>query len=248
MSILVVDIGNSRVKWARVQHGRLQQQRAAVHQGWRAKDFAKHVMGHARGVERVIVASVAGARLEGQLTAAARRMTGREPEFITARRRLGGVRTAYSEPWRFGIDRFVAAIGAHNLSPHRAVCVIDVGTAVTIDLVDAHGRHLGGAITPGPCLMIESLLSNTSGIRRRSVGQIRSRILFARDTRAAIELGARFAVAAVIDRAVKEARAHLGRSPLVLLTGGAARHVEPLIRSAHSNIPDLVLRGLAALI
>jgi type III pantothenate kinase len=248
VSILVVDIGNSRVKWARVVDGRLQRQRAALHQGWQAKDFAEHVMGHARGLERVIVASVAGARLDGRLTAAARRTSGRAPEFITARRRLGGVRTAYSEPWRFGIDRFVAAIGAHNLSPHRAVCVIDVGTAVTIDLVAADGRHLGGAITPGPRLMIDSLLSNTSGIRRRSEGKSRARTLFARDTRAAIELGARFAVAAVIDRAVQEARAVLGRSPLVVLTGGAAPAVEPLIRSAHAHVPDLVLRGLAALI
>jgi type III pantothenate kinase len=248
VSILVVDIGNTRVKWARVAHGHLHRQRAAVHAGWRVEDFARLVLGRGRGIERVIVASVAGARLEGRLASAARRVCGLDPEFVTAARRLGGVRSAYTQPWRLGVDRLVGAIGAHHLAPRRAVCVVDVGTAMTIDLVDAHGRHLGGAIVPGPHLMVESLLRKTSGIRRRSVGRSWGRTLFARDTRAAIELGARYALAALVERAVGEAGRALGRPPLVLLTGGAAGAIDSLIRSGHSNVPDLVLRGLAALI
>jgi type III pantothenate kinase len=248
VNVLVVDIGNTRVKWARVSNGRLQRQRAAAHAGWQVEEFAKHVMGHARGIERVIVASVAGARLDRRLAQAARRVSGLIPEFVASTRRLGGVRTTYPEPWRLGADRFVAAIGAHHLAPHRAVCVIDVGTAMTIDLVDADGRHVGGAIIPGPQLMVASLLRNTSGILRRSDGKSWGRTLFARNTRAAIELGARYAAAALVDRAVEEAQAALGKSPLVLLTGGAAAAIDPLIRSAHSNVPDLVLRGLVALI
>ena len=190
----------------------------------------------------------AGAGVDQRLAAAARRVSGVVPEFVASTRRLGGVRTAYAEPWRLGVDRFVAVIGAHALRPHRAVCVVDVGTAMTIDLVDARGRHVGGAIIPGPHLMVESLLRNTSGILKRSGGKSAGRSLFARNTRSAIELGARYAAAAVVDRAVTEARAALGVSPRVLLTGGAAPAIHPLIRSAHSNVPDLVLRGLAALI
>lgn len=248
MSILLIDIGNTRVKWARVMGGQLQKQRAAEHAGWHAEDFATHVMRAARGIERVIVASVAGARLDRRLVQAARLVSGVVPEFVASKRRLGGVRTAYTEPWRLGIDRFVAAIGAHRLSPNRPVCVIDVGTAMTIDLVGANGRHIGGWIVPGPHLMIESLLRSTSGIRRRSDGKSSGRAVFARSTRAAIELGARYAAAALVDRAVMEAREAVGRSPLVLLTGGAAPTIGQLIRSAHSNVPDLVLRGLAMLI
>jgi len=247
VSILVIDIGNTRVKWARVLNGRLQKQRAAVHAGWRVGEFAKHIMGHG-GIERVIVASVAGARLDRRLAQAARRVSGVVPEFVVPTRRLGGIRTTYTEPWRLGADRFVAAIGAHHLTPERAVCVIDVGTAMTIDLVDPDGRHIGGAIIPGPHLMADSLLRNTSGILRRFGGKSWGRALFARNTRAAIELGARYAAAALVDRAVEEARVALGKSPLVLVTGGAAAEIDPLIRSAHSNVPDLVLRGLVALI
>jgi type III pantothenate kinase len=248
MSILLVDIGNTRIKWARFADERLHKQRAAAHEGWQERDFAQELLGGARGFERVIVASVGGARLERLFTRATRRAAGVTPQFVSTARNLGGVTTAYAQPWRLGVDRFVAAIGAHRLAPRRAVCVIDVGTAMTIDLIDARGRHVGGAIIPAPRLMVASLLRNTSGILQRSGGKGGGKSLFARDTRAAIEQGARYAVAGAVDRAVAEARRALGASPLVLLTGGAAPAIGPLIRSAHSSVPDLVLRGLVALI
>jgi type III pantothenate kinase len=248
MSVLLVDIGNTRIKWARFADGRLHKQRAAAHEGWQEEDFTTKILGRARGIERVIVASVAEARLERLLTRAARRAAGVTPQFVSTARRLGGVTTAYAKPWRLGVDRFVAAIGARRLAPRRAVCVIDVGTAMTIDLIDSRGRHFGGAIIPAPHLMVASLLKNTSGILQRSGGKGGGRSLFARDTRAAIEQGARYAAAGAVDRAIAEARRTLGASPLVLLTGGAAPAVGPLIRSAHSSVPDLVLRGLVALI
>jgi type III pantothenate kinase len=248
MSVLVVDIGNTRVKWARFADGRLGKQRAAAHAHWGEADFVKQVLGRARGIERVMVASVGGARLDRLLVAATRRVSGVAPQFVATTRRLGGVTTAYAQPWRLGVDRFVAAIGAHRLAARRAVCVVDIGTAMTIDLIDVEGRHLGGAIIPGPHLMVDSLLKSTSGIVHRSQGRGGGRSFFARDTRAAIEQGARYAVASVVDRAVAEARRTLGASPLVLLTGGAAPAIHPLIRSAHSSVPDLVLRGLVALI
>jgi type III pantothenate kinase len=248
MSVLLVDIGNTRVKWARFANGRLQKQRAAAHAGWQARDFAEQVLGRPRGIERIVVASVGGARLDQRLMTAARRVIGITPQFVVTRRRLGGVTTAYAQPWRLGVDRFVAAVAAHHLAPHRAVCVVDIGTAMTIDLIDAHGSHIGGAIIPGPRLMVESLLRDTSGILHRSGGKGGGRSLFARDTRAGIEQGAMYAVAAVVDRAVAQARRALGASPRVLLTGGAAAAIHPLVRSAHSSVPDLVLRGLVALI
>jgi type III pantothenate kinase len=248
VSVLLIDIGNTRVKWARVVNGRLMRQRAAAHAGWESEDFARRVIGRAHGIERVIVASVAGAQIDRRVSAAARASGAVAPQFVVSARRLGGVSTAYGEPWRLGVDRLVAVIGAHELVPRRAACVVDVGTAMTIDLIDARGRHRGGAIIPGPALMVESLLRDTSGILKRSGGTSAGRSLFARSTRAAIELGARYAAAAIVDRAVTEARAALGVAPRVLLTGGAAPAIDRLIRSAHANVPDLVLRGLAALI
>jgi pantothenate kinase type III len=97
--------------------------------------------------------------------------------------------------------------------------------------------------------MVDSLLNNTDGIRRRAQGGAQGgKSLFGRSTRAALVQGARYAAAALIDRAVGEARALVpGRAPLVLLTGGGAPSIQPLVRSKCISVPDLVLRGLAAL-
>jgi type III pantothenate kinase len=201
--------------------------------------------GAGRGIERIVVVSVAGARVDRAFAAEARRRLGVTPEFFRSARSAGGVTTMYSEPWRLGADRLAAAIGAFHLSKGRPVCVVSVGTTMTLDFVDADGRHRGGAIAPAPALMVDSLLWGTHGIRRRARGGRGSRGLFARSTRSAIAEGARYAVAAIADRAVIEARALAGRSPLLLLTGGAAPDVGRLLRTRHRYVPDLVLRGLA---
>ena len=248
--VLLVDIGNTRVKWAWLVGGRLGRQHAAAHAGWKRDDFTRELFGAARlaeSVARILAVSVGGERLNRLFSTVARQCTGIEPEFFASQRSVGGVTTQYSEPWRLGADRLVGAIGAHHLVRGRAVCVIGVGTALTLDLVDARGHHRGGAIVPAPPLMKDSLLTKTSGIRRRAQGGSAAGRFFARSTRAAIEQGSRYAAAAVIDRAVAEARKIVGRTPRVLLTGGGAADLRPLIRSRHLFVPDLVLQGLAVL-
>lgn len=242
---LLVDVGNTRVKWAQLVDGRVGRQHAAVHAGWKQEDFARRVFSRARGIGRIMVVSVAGSRLDRMITAAARRRTGLTPEFFASKRRVGGVTTLYAEPWRLGADRLAGVIGAHRLAPRRAVCVIGIGTALTVDLVDTQGRHRGGAIVPAPGLMKDSLLTQTSGIRRRAQGGLSTGGLFARSTRVAIEQGSRYAAAAVIERAVAEACSIVGRAPLVLLTGGGVPGIRTLIRVPYRFVPDLVLQGLA---
>lgn len=247
MAVLLVDIGNSRIKWARCADGRLGRRQAAAHSGWDAADYLRRLFGLKAPARRMLVSSVAGAGVNRTLARAARR-AGVAAQFVKVPRRAGGVRVGYLEPWRLGVDRFVAAVGAHHLFPGVAVCVVGVGTAMTVDLIDALGRHRGGVIIPAPALMIEGLLEKTQGIRRRARGGARGGAgLFARSTRAGILEGARYAAAGLIDRAVQEAEPLIGRKPLVVLTGGEAAVVRPLVRSACVGVPDLVLRGLAVL-
>lgn len=249
MSVLLIDIGNTRIKWARFDGKRLGRQHAAVHSGWGGEDYARHVIGSGRGLDRILVSSVAGQRAARSLQLAARRARAVAPEFVASQRHGGGITVGYLEPWRLGVDRYVATIGAYHLAKGKAVCVVGVGTAMTIDLVDAKGRHHGGAIIPAPTLMVESLLNNTDGIRRRARGGAEGgNGLFGRSTRDALEQGSRYAAAALIDRAVGEARALIGgRAPVVMLTGGGAPAVQPLVKSVCVSVPDLVLQGLAAL-
>jgi len=245
VTVLLVDIGNSRIKWAQLANGRLGERHAAAHARWRARDYARLFRG-AR-VEHAWVSSVAGPAARRALAAAARR-AGVRSHFVVVSRGAGGVRVGYVEPWRLGVDRFVAAVGAHELFKGVPLCVVGVGTAMTIDLIDAKGRHRGGVITPAPTLMVDTLLAETSGIRRRARGgRAGGRGLFGRSTRDGVVQGSRYAAAALIDRAVEEAALAVGRKPLVIITGGGAGAVRPLIRSAGVGVPDLVLRGLAVL-
>jgi type III pantothenate kinase len=248
VAVLLVDVGNTRIKWAHLADGRLGRGQAAVHSGWHAADYARHLLGcGGETPKRMLVASVAGPLVKRALTSAARGARVKA-QFVRVPRHGGGVKVGYAEPWRLGVDRFVAAVGAHQLFRDTAVCVVGVGTAMTIDLIDAGGRHRGGVIIPAPELMVGTLLKNTHGIRRRARGGENAGMgLFGRSTRAGVVQGARYAAAALIDRAAWEAEALLERRPLVVLTGGEAPSVRPLVLSACVGVPDLVLRGLAVL-
>jgi len=245
VSVLLVDVGNTRIKWSVLRGDRLGRQKALEHAGVTARDLKRQLFARIPGLTRVIAASVAGTRLNRMLAATCRRETGLACEFVASARNAAGLTTRYKEPWRLGVDRFMAVIAAYHMARARGACVIDLGTAMTIDLVDTLGVHLGGAIIPGPELMVGSVLKNTAGIAKRASGSLANKSLFAQDTRAAIHQGARYAAAAIVDRAVSEAQRTLQRTPLVLLTGGGAVQIEPLLQCSHVSVPDLVLRGVA---
>jgi type III pantothenate kinase len=248
VAVLLVDIGNTRIKWAPLHGARLGRSQAAVHSAWSSATYARRLFGRRAHPMSVWVTSVAAPSVNRALAAAARR-AGIAATFVAVPRSGGGVKVGYLEPWRLGSDRFVAAVGARELFPRMPVCVVGVGTAMTIDLLTGDGRHRGGVIVPSPALMVETLLTRTHGIQRRSRGGRpgAGAGLFARSTRAGLEQGGRYAAAALIDRAVDEAQVLLGRKPLVVLTGGQAAAVRPLLRSSCAVVPDLVLRGLAVL-
>jgi type III pantothenate kinase len=248
VTVLLVDAGNTRIKWARLNGTRLSKRQAAVHSGWGPAEYTRRLF-RSTLPERVLVSSVAGPKVKEALGIAARR-TGVGVHFVRTPRRAGGVTVGYLEPWRLGVDRFVAAVGAHQVFPGVAVCVVAVGTAMTIDLVDREGHHRGGVIIPSPRLMIDTLYARTYGIRRRARGGSPGEAgLIGRSTRAGVEQGSRYAAAALIDRLVEEAaRAVVVRRPLFVLTGGEVDSVRPLVRSPCVVVPDLVLRGLAVLV
>jgi type III pantothenate kinase len=244
MSTLLVDIGNTRVKWAVARGAALSRMGAAVHGGDPAATRAVIKRAPA-DVDRIVAVSVAGPRFERALAAAAKARFGARPEFVRSTRAAHGVRNGYRDPWRLGADRWVGVIGARELTRGKAVLVANIGTALTLDAVGADGLHLGGAIAPGPVFMVESLLAGTHGIRRRARGDAANGArLFASNTASAIAAGARFAAAALIERAVEEASRALGSRPVLLLTGGGAADLGKRVRVPGRVVPDLVLHGL----
>ena len=267
-ALLLLDCGNSRLKWA-VAHSPYRRGQGFEARGvlelpavLRASAALARVMRAAGDGVRIQACNVAGVPLQRQIRLAARRAGARAPRFAVSVAVAAGVCNGYGEAWRLGVDRWVALIGAHHEYPGEALCLVGVGSALTVDLLGADGRHHGGCIIPGPQMMIESLLEKTAGIRRRaalpSAQRVRSLAiagaawagdasLFAHDTRAALLSGARHACALLIERAVLLGRAQLGRRPRLILAGGAAASIAPLLHGQHRRDDDLVLRGLAVL-
>ncbi|RYG63124.1 type III pantothenate kinase, partial [bacterium] len=210
---LLIDIGNTRIKWARLRGSVPGAQKSARLVGDGAAQFRGLLEGAKQG-ETVLAVNVAGLRAERALRRAARSAGVHAPEFALSERNAAGVRNGYREPWRLGADRWIAVLGArHSLGEHPA-CVVDVGTALTIDVVDARGLHRGGLIVPGPELMVTALLRGTRGIRRRAAGGTIANAggPWARTTIDALERGALEAAAGVVERSHAEARPNLRRA------------------------------------
>ena len=243
--ILLIDIGNSRVKWATFSEGKLGVQGSAAHESWGEADWRRQI--EQSGARRVLAASVATPARNELLERASRQAVGCAPEFVTSTAMAAGVRNGYSNPAQLGVDRWLAVIGAFHRY-RSSCCVVDVGTAMTVDTVDGAGRHLGGFIVPGPQLMVASLLTGTSDLAERwSWASAPEHAGFPANTRDAIEQGCLLALAGLLQSASDRLAERAGETPVLVLTGGAAPVLGRWITQPFENVEDLVLQGLSHL-
>jgi len=122
--------------------------------------------------------------------------------------------------------------------------VIDCGTAITIDAIAADGAHLGGLIAPGMELMTSALTGQTAGIQIGEAGN-QDISLLGRSTEAAVSGGVLYTAIALVERVFMDLQGELGDRTNLLLTGGDATRILPLLGSRPEYVPDLVLKGLA---
>jgi type III pantothenate kinase len=243
---LVIDVGNTRLKWARVQDGRIGHAQSAVHRGAADAALAELAGTLPEDLTGAIVSNVAGDAFEARLRQLLGARAGVVPELITVRSEAHGVRCGYVDPTRLGVDRWLAVLAAHH-DAAGAACVVDAGTAVTFDAVDSGGRHYGGLIIPGPQLLAAALDRNTSDIGATSAVQAipHGLDLLGTTTDAAVGHGSWLAVAAAMDRAVATVAKALGETPRVYLTGGDAPMLRAWLETEVQLRADLVLEGLA---
>ncbi len=247
--IFVVDIGNSRLKWATYDAGRVRDAGGAAHGPARAEALDALARALPAGAERVVVANVGGAEIAAELEAAVHARHGIAVDFAATRAAACGVRCAYADPSRLGVDRWAALIGAYEPGGGHLV-VVDAGTTVTVDALAGDGGHLGGLILAGPELVTEALAGRTARIAQypvRGTPRPDARALFGRDTGPAVVHGALLAAAAGVDRAVGVAAGLLDAAPRVILTGGMASTLAGWLETAVEARPDLVLEGLGRL-
>jgi type III pantothenate kinase len=232
--VLLLDVGNSRCKWALVQDG------AWVHHGvvgnteWIALRQAFSAL---PPPGRILVSNVAGEAMAQRLRAVCAEWQC-PLEFVTARAELCGVRNGYQQPDRLGSDRWAALIAAWKLV-HGTCLVVNCGTATTVDALSAQGEFLGGLILPGVSLMQHSLATNTAQLIAEQ-GTLQD---FPRNTADAIHSGMlRATVGAVLHQfGLLQARAGAVRC---LIGGGAAGVVQSHLGLSSERVSDLVLHGL----
>jgi type III pantothenate kinase len=244
--ILLIDAGNSRIKWACLVGGVIQAGEP-VSQGDPSATIAALRLAWAPlpRPERVVAVSVAGSGFAAALTSLITKTWDLPIEFVSARRRCGGVTNGYRVPEQLGADRWVGLIAARRIT-RSAACVIDCGTAVTIDSLTSDGSHLGGLILPGLRVIEQALIERTSGIRPPpdQLGLI-ALSPYGRDTGEGVRNGAFYAIVAAIDRVVRELRKDQGKGLRCFLTGGDAGRLLPFLAGRFDHQPELVLRGLA---
>lgn len=244
--ILLLDIGNTRIKWGYLNQGELQAGGALSCSGGDIALLFNEVRQCGGMPLRVVGSNVAGreygALLQGEVAA----HWGCEVEWLVTPSAAFGVVNGYDDPQTLGIDRWLALVAARQIVD-GALCVIDCGTALTVDLLDRSGIHHGGMITTGLELMHTALVNNAEGLDMASAWQVGDGALFAaRNTADGILGGVRYALVALVDRIAVDAGGLLGDEVSVVLTGGDVRALKPYFQHEYLFEPDLVLKGIAA--
>ncbi|VAX06806.1 Pantothenate kinase type III, CoaX-like [hydrothermal vent metagenome] len=238
---LLVDIGNSNLKWAWLQQGQLSPFESCAYGVNGVAALAYRSWSHAAKPCRVIVANVAGQQIADELQHWVLSEWGIESEFIVAPAQGLGVTNAYGQPEQLGVDRWLALIAARKLTKDH-VCVVDCGTAITIDVLAPDGQHLGGLILPGLTMMRQTILDQTQipfFEASASTG------LLAQDTAAAIAAGSLHAAAALVERVMLHMTEPEGITPKLMLTGKDAVRIKEVLTSDAAIEPELVMQGLA---
>ena len=251
MSFLGIDIGNSRLKWTLYEAPRpgtrviaqgavfLESIDTLSETDWRDLPAPTAMIG----------CNVAGEAVRHRLEAQLEQMAQWEfvPRWIHPQPQLAGVSNGYDHPTRLGADRWAAMIGArwHVLQQSQPgpALVVMVGTAVTVDALDAQGHFCGGLILPGHGIMLRALEGGTAGLRVPT-GQVKD---FPSNTSDAITSSGTYAITGAIERLHQHLSAREHQTPRTFVSGGAAWKVCPYLTIEHELHDALIFDGLLAI-
>jgi len=246
MAFLAIDISNTRLKWSLYDAARP----GAVVLAHGA-EFLDHIERLAEGpwADLEAPASMLGCVVAGD---AVRRRAEEQvverfdcsPRWVVSSAAEAGIVNGYDHPTRLGADRWVAMIGArHRMlsqGPVRPMVVVMIGTAVTVEAVDANRRFLGGLILPGHGIMLRALESGTAGLHVPT-GEVRE---FPTNTSDALTSGGTYAIAGAVERMVQHVRAHCHAEPACYMTGGAGWKMAPSMNGDFELVDSLIMDGL----
>lgn len=241
--MFLLDIGNSRLKWAMADEDGLS---AFGNYIYHKSDLAgnlNHIWQALPPPGFVWISNVAGATVGGLVEYWISENWKCDARHARVTAVACGVINSYPDPARLGIDRWLALIASWHKF-HSAACIIDCGTAVTVDGINSRGEHTGGLILPGITLMQQVLFDATSITASRHVNAVEFPA-FANNTEQAISAGCSLAVAGLVDRVSNEMREQYDNAICTILTGGDAETIGKLLAVDYIYEPHLVLEGLA---
>lgn len=239
--VLLVDLGNTRLKWAILSGGTRSKTQSTEYRDQQLDEILSRCWREMKVPNRVIVASVGDDSVNRALAAWSHRKWSMTPRFLRSEASALGVRNAYLEPRTLGIDRWLGMIAVHRQLPCPAI-LVDCGTAITLDLLNGEGRHLGGLILPG-LLMTQNALFDGTNMPRQHMPQAEKQL--ATDTAGAIASGSGQSVAALIERVADDYFTRHGTQPELVLTGSDGLIIQSLLARPARFEPDLVMQGLS---
>ena len=245
MTFLALDIGNTRLKWALYAAPRagapllaegaefLENIDKLAEGAWSGLPAPDHILGC------VVAGDAVKRRVQEQME-----LWDVTPQWVVSSESEAGLRNGYDHPTRLGADRWVAMIGGYHRmlaqGDPRPMVVVMVGTAVTVEAVDAHGKFLGGLILPGHGIMLRALESGTAGLHVPT-GEVRE---FPTNTSDALTSGGTYAIAGAVQCMVQHVRAHCGVEPKCIMTGGAGWKMAPSMSVPFELVDNLIFDGL----
>ena len=245
MTFLAIDVGNTRLKWALydapapgatvLAHGVefLENIEKLGEGDWASLPPPDVMLGC------IVAGEAVKRRVQEQME-----LWDVSPHWVVSSAQEAGLTNGYDFPTRLGPDRWVAMIGAHHRmlsrGAPRPMVVVMVGTAVTVEAIDAQGRFLGGLILPGHGIMLRALESGTAGLHVPT-GDVRE---FPTNTSDALTSGGTYAIAGAVECMVQHVRQHCGAEPMCVMTGGAGWKMAPSMSVHFELVESLIFDGL----
>lgn len=233
---LLVDIGNTRLKWGVATDSQIitgqpfinnRLERRELVEAW--KDISSP--------KRLAISCVSAKQLLDLVQSVALELwPGIEVIPVKSQAQAFGVVNAYQQPEKLGVDRWVSLVAVRHQYP-GAACVVDCGTAITVDVIDVNGNHLGGLISPGLSLMKKSLAQGTEALQ---FSETKQPFGLANYTEAAIYNGTLAAAIGLVEHVLFKQPPNTQ----LILTGGDAQLIAEQLNFTPIINPDLVLRGL----
>jgi type III pantothenate kinase len=233
---LLVDMGNTRLKWAVLANGQLLVGKTLLNEQIN-QQVLFNLWQHITPPKQLVIACVTASHtLELVMAVAVSLWSDIKIRRVRSQTQTFGVTNAYTPPEKLGVDRWLALVAARHAYTIPA-CVVDCGTAITVDLLDERGQHLGGLISAGLMLMRKALAGGTDAL---PFSDTRYPLDVANFTEAAIYSGTLWAAVGLIEQVLEK------QTPMtVILTGGDAVLIAPHLSVTPIVDPDLVLHGLA---